>query len=150
VVFMLSPIDLHQHRPEASVSYSIPVPCGFSWTCGILPHGGVPTSHKAMVSSHWRRRLQWRQAQERSYAPVGQQRPNQAAVRTRHETRPVKHQQYSACRTRGLLCVQCGYRDNSVQCKPTSKLLMVWGRYPPIDTSPINLSNGIFQRKVQK
>jgi hypothetical protein len=42
--------------------------------CGILSHGDVATSHKAMVSSHWqRRRLQWRhQAQERSYAPVGQ------------------------------------------------------------------------------
>jgi hypothetical protein len=33
--------------------------------CGILPHGDVATSHKAIVSSHWqRRRLQWRQAQE--------------------------------------------------------------------------------------
>jgi hypothetical protein len=43
---------------------------------------------------------------------------------------------YTTCRARGLLCVQCGYRDSSVQCKPTSEQLMMWERYPHIDTSP--------------
>jgi hypothetical protein len=28
--------------------------------------------------------------------------------------------------------------DNSVQCKPTRELLMMWGRYLPLDTSPHN------------
>jgi hypothetical protein len=43
---------------------------------------------------------------------------------------------YAACSVHGLLCVQWGYWHNSVQCKSTSELLMMWGRYPHIDTSP--------------
>jgi hypothetical protein len=41
---------------------------------------------------------------------------------------------YATCSACGLLCVQCGIPgQNGVQCKPTSELLM-WGRYPHIDT----------------
>jgi hypothetical protein len=79
--------------------------------CGILPHGGVATSHKAMVSSHWCRRLQWRQAQETRDSDNSDHTKRQFELVTRLGQSLSTSTPRAA---RGLLCVQCGYRDNVV------------------------------------
>jgi hypothetical protein len=54
-----------------------------------------------------------------------------ATVRTRHETRPGSQQQLRRVqRAASFVSSAVYHRDNSVQCKPTSERLMMWGRYP--------------------
>jgi hypothetical protein len=61
-----------------------------------------------------------------------------ATVRTRHETRPVSHQQLRGVQRSASFVSSAVYHwGNSVQGKHTSEQLMMWGRYPHIDTSPI-------------
>jgi hypothetical protein len=94
------------------------------WKFGKCQHSG--SSPRSYASAHAAT------GNPAEVASAGQQWPHLATVRTRHETRPV-----SLSIRRVQFIVGCVPTNN--QCKTTTNNLLMWGRYPSIDTSPIEV-----------
>jgi hypothetical protein len=97
--------------------------------CGILAQGDglvTLTTSQAPVTSSPRKKL-------RASRTIATQ---QATVRTCHETRPVKHQQVRRVQRAAFFVSSSVTGTERGQCKSSNEQLMMWGRYPHIDTSP--------------